>query len=86
MGSSLLALGTNQWLLSGILPQWQRTNERDHQLIVDAQNNVSLALSCIQAQSWMQSMVEAIIRESEDGTLPTEIRKIFWDNETKFEK
>ncbi|KAK4811160.1 hypothetical protein QYF61_019791 [Mycteria americana] len=34
--SSLLALGTNQWLLSGILPQWERINERDHQLIVDA--------------------------------------------------
>ncbi|KAK4811065.1 hypothetical protein QYF61_016351 [Mycteria americana] len=66
--SSLLALGTNQWLLSGILPQWERINERDHQLIVDAlgvaQTNVSLALSCIQAQLWMQSMVAAIIREA----------------------
>ncbi|KAK4810571.1 LOW QUALITY PROTEIN: hypothetical protein QYF61_004534 [Mycteria americana] len=77
--SSLLALGTNQWLLSDILPQWKRINERDHQLIVDAlgvaQTNVSLALSCIQAQLWMQSMVAAIIREGEEGTLPTEIRR-----------
>ena len=88
--SSLLALGTNQWLLSDILPQWKRINERDHQLIVDAlgvaQTNVSLALSCIQAQLWMQSMVAAIIREGEEGTLPTEIRKVIWDNATKFEK
>ncbi|KAK4818868.1 hypothetical protein QYF61_021073 [Mycteria americana] len=69
--SSLLALGSNQWLLSDILPQWEKINERNHQLIVDAlgvaQNNLSLALSCIQAQLWMQSMV-------------------IWDNATKFEK
>ncbi|XP_067170013.1 uncharacterized protein [Apteryx mantelli] len=88
--SSLLALGTNQWLLSDVLPQWEGINERDHQLIVDAlgavQINVSLALSCIQAQLWMPSMVAAIIREGEEGTLPTEIRKVIWDNATKFEK
>lgn len=51
--SSLLALGTNQWLLYDILPRWEKINERDHQLIVNAlgiaQNNVSLVLSCIQA-------------------------------------
>ncbi|KAK4810466.1 hypothetical protein QYF61_004246 [Mycteria americana] len=34
----------------------------------------------------MQSMVAAIIREGEEGTLPTEIRKVIWDNATKFEK
>ncbi|KAK4828276.1 hypothetical protein QYF61_024941 [Mycteria americana] len=88
--SSLLALGTNQWLLSDILPQWKRINERDHQVIVDAlgvaQTNVSLALSFIQAQLWMQSMVAAIVREGEEGTLPTEIRKVIWHNATKFEK
>ncbi|XP_067164812.1 uncharacterized protein [Apteryx mantelli] len=88
--SSLLALGTNQWLLSNVLPQWERINERDHHLIVNAlgvaQYNVSLALSCIQAQLWMQSVVAAIIREGEEGTLPTEIRKVIWDNATKFEK
>lgn len=34
---SLLALGANQWLLSSdILTQWERINERDNQLIVDA--------------------------------------------------
>ncbi|KAK4821384.1 hypothetical protein QYF61_018922 [Mycteria americana] len=63
----ITTLGTNQWLLSDILPQRERINERDHQRIVDAlgvaQYNVSLALSCIQAQLWMQSMVAAIIRE-----------------------
>uniref|UniRef100_A0A8C3PND6 Uncharacterized protein n=1 Tax=Calidris pygmaea TaxID=425635 RepID=A0A8C3PND6_9CHAR len=88
--SSLLALGTNQWLLSDVLPQWERINKRDHQLIVDAldaaQTNVSLALSCIQAQLWMQSTVAAIIREGAEGTLPTEIRKVIWDNATEFER
>ncbi|XP_076194341.1 uncharacterized protein LOC143160464 [Aptenodytes patagonicus] len=88
--SSLLTLGTNQWLLSDLLPQWERINEKDHQLIANAlgtaQNNVSVALSCVQAQLWMQSMVAAVIREGEEGTLPTEIRKVIWDNATKFEK
>ncbi|XP_075595288.1 uncharacterized protein LOC142599302 [Balearica regulorum gibbericeps] len=88
--SSLLALGTNQWLLSNILPTWERINVRDHELITDAlgviQNNLSLALSCIQAQLWMQSVAASIIREGEEGTLPTEIRKIIWDSATDFEK
>ncbi|XP_074424308.1 uncharacterized protein LOC141735521 [Larus michahellis] len=88
--SSLLALGTNQWLLSDVLPQWERISKRDHQLIVDAlgvaQTNVSLALSCIQAQLWMQSTVAAIVREGEEGTLPTEIQKVIWDNATEFER
>lgn len=35
--SSLLTLGTKQWLLLDILPQWERINEMDDQLIVDAQ-------------------------------------------------
>lgn len=52
--SSLLALGTSQWLLAGILSTWQRIKEKDPHLTVDAlgitQNNVSTALSCIQAQ------------------------------------
>ena len=60
------------------------------QLIVNTlgatQINVSLALSCIEAQLWVQSTVAAIIREGEEGTLPTEIRKIIWDNATKFER
>ncbi|XP_075346030.1 uncharacterized protein LOC142403701 [Mycteria americana] len=88
--SSLSALGTNQWLLSDLLPQWERINEEDHQLIVNtlgaAQINVSLALSCIQAQLWVQSTVAAIVREGEEGTLPTEIQKVIWDNVTEFEK
>ncbi|XP_069631209.1 LOW QUALITY PROTEIN: uncharacterized protein [Haliaeetus albicilla] len=88
--SSLLALGTNQWLLSNILPKWEKVNVRDHELITDAlgviQNNLSLALSCIQAQIWTQSVAASIIREGEEGILPTEIRKIIWDSATDFEK
>ena len=84
--SSLSALGTNQWLLSDILPQRERITEKYQQLIVDAlavtQINVSLVLSCIQAQLQVQSTVATIIREGEEGTLPTEI----WDNATKFER
>lgn len=67
----------NQWLLSDILPQWGKKNKKDHQVIIDAlgvvQTSVSLALSCIRAQLWMQSMSAAVIREGEEGTLPAEI-------------
>ncbi|XP_063280697.1 uncharacterized protein LOC134565168 isoform X2 [Prinia subflava] len=88
--SSLLALGTTQWLLSNILPNWENVNTDDHNLIIDAlnvtQNNVSLALSCVQAQLWMQSVAASIIREGEEGIFPTEIRKIIWDNANDFEK
>ena len=63
--SSLLALGNNQWLLADKFPQWGKVNEKDHQLITDAlgaaQNNASLALSCIQAQLWIQSIVAAVV-------------------------
>jgi len=55
--SSLSALGTNQWLLSDVLPQWETITEKDHQLIMDAlaatEINVSLTLVCIQAQLWV---------------------------------
>jgi len=34
----------------------------------------------------MQSITAAIIREGEEGTLPTEIRKVIWDNAIDFEK
>jgi len=78
--SSLLTLRNHQWLFSNILPQWEETSEKDHRLIANAlgaaQSNISLALSCIQAQLGMQSMTAAIIREGEEGTLPTEIRKV----------
>ncbi|XP_074667533.1 uncharacterized protein LOC141917846 [Strix aluco] len=88
--SSLSALGASQWLLSDILPHWERIEENDHQLIAKAlgatQSNTSLALSCIQAQLWIQSIVAAIIREGEGGTLPTEIRKLIWDNASEFER
>ncbi|XP_074703747.1 uncharacterized protein LOC141933198 [Strix aluco] len=88
--SSLLALGANQWLLSNILPKGEKVNIKDHELITDAlsvlQNNLSLTLSCIQAQIWMQSIAASIIREGEEGILPTEIRRIIWDSATNFEK
>lgn len=43
-------------------------------------------MSCIQAQLWIQSVVAAIMREGEGGTLPIEIRKGIWDNASEFEK
>jgi len=51
--SFLSAWGSNQWVLSDILPQWWRINKRGYQLVVDTldviQDDVSIALSCIQA-------------------------------------
>ena len=83
-------MGTNQWLLSDLSPQWERINEKSHQPIVNAlgaaQINDSPALSYIQAQLWVQSTVAAIIRAGEAGTLRIEIWKVIRDNATKFER
>lgn len=88
--SSLSALGANQWLLSDILPQWKQINENDRERILEAlgtaQSNISLALSYIQAQLWVQSVASAIIREGEEGVLPSEVHKVIWDNANEFEK
>ncbi|GAB0206309.1 hypothetical protein GRJ2_003096500 [Grus japonensis] len=88
--SSLSALGANQWLLSDILPQWKQINENDHEIILEAldtaQSNISLALSYIQAQLRVQSVASAIIREGEEGVLPSEVHKVIWDNANEFEK
>ena len=85
-----MASGASQWLLSDILPHWEQIEENDHQLIVNTlgktQGDTSLALSCIQAQLSIQPVAAAIIREGEGGTLPTEIRKLIWDNASEFEK
>lgn len=53
-----------------MLPSWEAVNEKDHQLISDAlsivQTDVSLALTSIQAQLWMQLMTATITREGEE--------------------
>lgn len=55
--SPLSALEVRQWLLSGILPHSEQIEENYHQLIMKvllaSQGNTSLALSGIQAQSWI---------------------------------
>ncbi|XP_066845245.1 LOW QUALITY PROTEIN: uncharacterized protein [Anser cygnoides] len=88
--SSLLALGTSQWQVSKVLPIWEKAEDQDHRLIIDAlsmaQDNVSLALSCIQVQLWMQATAALIIREGSEGIFPAEVRKIVWDNANDFEK
>lgn len=50
------------------------------------QNNLSLALSCILVQLRIQSVAASIIREGEEGTLPTEIQEIVWDSATDLER
>lgn len=79
----------NQWFLMDILTQWEAINEKDSLFITGAlsivQTNDSLALSCIQAQLWMQLMTAPVRRECEEGTLPVEIQKVFWDNIVQFE-
>ncbi|XP_042660771.1 uncharacterized protein LOC116964869 [Tyto alba] len=88
--SSLLALGTSQWQVSKILPIWEKNEDQDHRLILDAlnmaQNNVSLAFSCIQAQLWLQATAALIIREGNERIFPVEIRKAVWDEATNFER
>lgn len=86
--SSLSALGNNQW--SDTLPQWEEFNAQDHQLIAEAlgmlQTNTSMALSCIQAQLWIQTTVSTLIKKGESGTLSKEFQKIIWDKANDFEK
>ena len=88
--SSLLALGASQWQISKVLPKWEKAADQDHELIIKAlymaQDNVSLALSCTQAQLRMQSTVALVIREGSEGAFPIEIRKIVWDNANNLER
>ncbi|KAK4818000.1 hypothetical protein QYF61_004113 [Mycteria americana] len=90
LNSSLASLGMGQWLVSEVLPTWEQISEKDHQVLLQAlgieQNNISLALSCIQAQMWVQSVVAGILRDGDNGVLPTEIRKIVWDAATEKER
>ncbi|PKU38264.1 hypothetical protein llap_11435 [Limosa lapponica baueri] len=37
-------------------------------------------------QLYPSTTVDAVIREGEEGTLPTKIRKVIWDNAIEFEK
>lgn len=88
--SSLSALGTNQWLLSDILAQWQRTDEKNHLIVVvsalsAAQTSISYAL-IVSKISCEYSLLSPLIRRGNEGTSPTEIWKVFWDNATKFER
>ncbi|XP_074667280.1 uncharacterized protein LOC141917753 isoform X1 [Strix aluco] len=70
-------------LTSKLLPDWEKNNIMDHLMIVEGlemiPKDISWALSCIQAQMWTQIVISNILREGEEGILPTEIRKIIWD-------
>lgn len=88
--SSLLALGTRQWKLSKILPEWENIEEWDHQLIINtlgtSSENISLALGSTQAQLWMQSVAASVIQDRGEGIFPAEICKVVWDNTLDLEK
>ncbi|RMC19805.1 hypothetical protein DUI87_03370 [Hirundo rustica rustica] len=88
--SSSLALGDSHWKLSKVLPDWENTEEQDHEVIINAlgtaSENISLALGCTQAQLWMQSVAAAVIREGREGIFPAELRKIVWDNASEMER
>ena len=45
-----------------------------------------IALNCVQAQLWMQSVATSIIREDKESPFPTEIWRIIWDSATNFER
>lgn len=45
-----------------------------------------IALSCVQAPLWMQSVAASIIREGKESNFPTEIWRIIWDSATNFER
>lgn len=71
--------------MADIWPEWQRMKENGPRVIVDAlgitQNNVSIALSCPQAQLQVQSTAAIPVREGdESASLSTEIQNIIWEN------
>lgn len=47
---------------------------------------MSLALSCIQAQLWMQSAAALVKSEGSEGAFPIEIPKAVWDSATDLER
>lgn len=65
--SSLFVLRTNQQQISKMLTKQEKAKNQDQKLIIDAlhvaQDNVSLALSCIQAQLKITSITTLIRRE-----------------------
>lgn len=73
-----------------VLPNLKEAENEDHKLILEAfsmpQDNVSLALSCMQAQLGMQSTVTLVIREGSKGTFPIKIWKAVWENATSLER
>lgn len=70
--------------------KWEKAEEQDHKLLRDAlgmvQDNVSLALSYIQAQLLMQSAAALIITERSEGAFPIEIQRAVWDNAIDLER
>ncbi|XP_061873044.1 uncharacterized protein LOC133628652 isoform X2 [Colius striatus] len=87
---SLSALGTKKWLLSKGSPRWEKVERHYHDWVTNTvgtvQDNVSLALSCVQTQLWMQSVAALIIREGGKVIFPTEIQKVVWNSATNLEK
>lgn len=90
--SSLLTIAETQQLASDLTTVLGERTSQDLYHITNFLGNlrgkVSLALSCIQSQLWLQSVAGAIIREGETGLLPQQVQMITARNHTttKFQK
>lgn len=77
INDSLVQLGMRLWLNSEILPLWEQMEENDHTLILEAVNksqvDLSLALSCLQDQLWMQSIMAHLLRPGYRSHIPMEV-------------
>uniref|UniRef100_K7F5S5 Uncharacterized protein n=1 Tax=Pelodiscus sinensis TaxID=13735 RepID=K7F5S5_PELSI len=87
---ALLALDKLQLDITKILPLWIAAQKEDNLILLHAmeyiQNNVSLVLACIQAQSLLIDLAKDIIRDSAAGKVPIEFVKLLRPQLSAFEQ
>lgn len=88
--TSLNDISVSHHLIATLLPSWEKLQREDNLAILNTiemlHSNVSLALACIQAQTWTNIAVKDIIQDGIGGILPLEIRSIMWKYATQSEK
>lgn len=74
---------------SKVLPSWHQVNQLEQLLILLAteksQNDTGLALSCIQVQSWLQTLISEMVHHRYSGVIPIEICQLIDSSATEKE-
>lgn len=87
--SSLSEIGHQAMVNVEVLPIWHQADQLEQILalktIEKSQNDMSLALSCAQAQSWVQTIINGIIRQGYSGTIPLKLNQLIMEVDTRIE-